>query len=68
MTYKGDTIHVGDVITDEHWPNKTGLVRQVDDYDSCVVIHVLWDDGKSSDFSASETTKLVYASEDFQKK
>lgn len=53
------TLHIGDTITDEHLSNKQGLVRQVDDYDACVIVHVLWDDGTFSDFSISETTKKV---------
>lgn len=60
MIYKDKmTLHIGDTITDEYFPNKQGLVKKIDDYDACIIVHVLWDDGTFSDFSVSETTKKV---------
>jgi len=52
------TYHIGDTITDSQF-NKTGKIYQVDDYESCVVIYVEWEDGSKSDFTPDKTTSLA---------
>jgi hypothetical protein len=50
---------IGAIVVDSAYFGKIGRIKQVDDYDSCCVIHVLWHDGTQSDFMPDENTEIV---------
>lgn len=50
---------IGERIADSAYFGKIGTIYQVDDYESCLVIHVRWQDGTTSDFMPDENTRIL---------
>lgn len=56
---KQNPYHIGERIVDSAYFGKVGTIYQVDDYESCIVIHVRWQDGTTSDFTPDENTRIL---------